>query len=55
MRLKEQGLLIAFEPAAVAKCGAEPVAMTPQEFQEGVIVLRGRLGNLMQYDECFLL
>ena len=55
VRLKEQGLLIAFEPAAVAKCGAEPVAMTPQEFQEGVIVLRGRLGNLMQYDECFLL
>lgn len=55
IRLREQGLLIAFEPRAVAVCGAEPVAMSHDEFQFGVATLRRRLENLIQYDECFLL
>lgn len=55
LALRGNGLLCAFEPASVAAGGAEPIALSKRDVQEGSLILEQRAGHLIQYDEPFLL
>lgn len=55
LMLRGNGLLCAFEPAASAAGGAEPIALSRRDVQEGAVILEQRAGHLIQYDEPVLL
>jgi GT2 family glycosyltransferase len=55
LQLRGNGLLCAFEPTAVASGGAEPIALSTRDVQEGAIILEQRAGHLIGYDEPVLL
>lgn len=51
LRARAQGVVVAFEPAASSLAGAEPLASSMRELQEGGIVLGHQAGHLTVYDE----
>lgn len=55
LQLRKAGLSVAFEPGAIAVVGREPIALSKQEVQEGQVILAHQAGDLLQYDEPFLL
>jgi GT2 family glycosyltransferase len=48
LALRGNGLLCAFEPAAIAAGGAEPIALSRRDVQEGALILEQRAGHLIQ-------
>lgn len=55
LQLRKAGLAVAFEPAAIAVVGREPIALSRMEVNEGQVILAHQAGDVLQYDEPFLL
>jgi GT2 family glycosyltransferase len=55
LQLRKAGLAVAFDPAAIAVVGREPIALSRIEVNEGQLILSHQAGDLLQYDEPFLL
>ena len=55
LRARNQGVIVAFEPAAVAMAGGEPMSDDLRSLQEAASIFQARLGPLAQYDEFSLL
>lgn len=55
LQLRKAGLSVVFDPAAIAVVGREPIALSRIEVNEGQVILAHQAGDLLQYDEPFLL